>query len=142
MSDHPDYFGQPQFPRYGALIREGGHVNTSDTIWYTIFEVLAKGKTYPSGLFVANNAVEGDSLNLVVDGDDIKTVTFSQLKLHGFTGGYYWPFFLSFYDTLAPAFSVTIAPDLTFDKSFKVRFLPADANARAVFYSFNYAKVM
>lgn len=142
MSDYPDYFGVSIFPHYGALIREGGHINTSDAIWYTVFEVEAKGKTYPSGLFVSANSNEGDSLNLIVDGDDIKTVTFSQLKAHGFTGGYYYPFFLSMYDTVYPVFSVTIAGDLTFAISFKVRYLPVDANARAVFYSFNYAKIV
>lgn len=142
MSDHPDYFGMPQHPKYGTFTRIGDHINTNDTIWYTVFNVEAKGKTYPGGFFVATNGVDGDYINLYVDGVSITTVAFSQLKYRGFNSGYYWPFSLAVYDTISPNFTVNIAPDLTFEISFKLRFLPKDANPRSVTYSFNYAKIV
>jgi hypothetical protein len=140
---YPDWFGQPQFPKYGSAQSDQGYKIIKESGEKTIFEVISKGRTYGGHIYVfGSGASITDVIHLYVDGKLLLSTTFMYARDYNFSEGYITPLILSCYDTLTPRYAFNINKDITFDLSFKVTYTTTSAEERDVFYFLFYSAII
>jgi hypothetical protein len=139
---YPDWFGQPQFPKYGSARYDNGSEIITEVGEKTILEVITKGRTYGGMVYVyGSGASIHDTVHLYVDGKLLISRGFDNARDYNFSEGYVSPLILAYYDTLTPHYAFNINRDITFDLSFKVTYSTTSAQERDVFCFLFYSEI-
>jgi hypothetical protein len=139
---YPDWFGQPQFPKYGSVLYVSGQTSVTETTEKTIVEITAKGRTYGGHIVVSGaNTNTADYVKLYVDSSLLYAVTFGGARGWNYGEGYIPPLILSRYDRLTPEYAFNVNRDITFDSSFRIAYLAKDNNPRIIYYELQYSKI-
>lgn len=142
MSDHPDYFGQPQFPSYGsAKYNEDDDTGDANSVT-TLFTVSGKGVSYGGYLYSedANHKLTNE-FQIFIDGSWFFSGNFSKQIARNLFVGVDLPIYLIAHETLTPRFVYGIKPGLTFSTSFAIKYVERHGNEVEVGWYFIYALV-
>jgi len=116
---YPDWFGQPQFPKYGAIKSITGETIVERDVLTNVFSITGKGKIDSGrawyspylGFFTAY-------FNLKIDGVSIWSNFIDHMKQLGCYAGSGQALFLLSYDSVLGLYTIGIRGDITFETSF------------------------
>jgi hypothetical protein len=119
---YPDWFGQPQFPKYGGTYRQAQLVSllhNGET--KTIYEINAKGRVFGGVTFLSTGGdISNIQMRLYIDDQYTDEMTPSRGIWYNYTIPGIKPLILTYYDTLYDQVTISIGTELPFENNFKV----------------------
>jgi hypothetical protein len=139
---YPDWFGQPQFPKYGGGRRVSGQKTITTVDETTVVEISGKGRIY-GGIMEAGpvGVSPYDSTKIYIDGSLLIWTSWLdalQFKMFPESGT---PLYLLCYDTVYPWYEWGIREGITFDNAFKITYKSDSANQRVINYKVFYSLI-
>lgn len=139
---HPDWFGQPVFPRYGGALLADDKVDGEAGVVTPLVTVGGKGVIYGGHVYVVcPTAHTTDKPLLYLDDTLMTDKSFYTLSLRNIAQSTIYPLYLSLYDTTNHCYGVGISPLMSFESKIELKYDNKGADLVLVYYSLIYAKL-
>ena len=137
--DHPDYFGQGIFPKYGGLRRIYNQLNVTANAETEIVSITGKGML--SYIYIdstSSGSQRTDLVRLYVDGLLTKQKEFLGMLGYGDIKPKSGDFYLLAYNETQYIYSMELAGVLPFESSVSLRYVENNGRTPAVFGEISY----
>jgi len=139
---YPDWFGQPQFPKFGAVKNLSSSTLVPSGVWTDVFTINGKGKTYYGRVYyLAEPKPTTAYFELVIDGTTSWQNRLDLMRDRGAFPDPHQPFFLRCFDRFAQVYGIGIRGDITFEKSLTLRAYQASGNNIYCYYNVIYTLI-
>jgi len=138
---YPDRFGQPQFPKYGAIRWMAESKLCSEQTLTPLFSIDGAGLIHSAMLYSTDNNFNTSSyFRMAMDEVSIFTMNIAQLLKEGIFNSDVYPFFIVCYDEIYPRYTIGFKPNANFSEKVEIGFVNASPNpvyvTYVIFYSY------
>jgi len=139
---YPDWFGQPQFPKYGAVKNLSGSTLVPSGVETEVFSIIGKGKIYYGWIYYLTLYDSSSAYYApIIDGTRVWRYIIDHMRQRGVYADSGYAMFLLCYDKESNLYVTGLRGDITFEKSFILLACQFSGATRNCYYDICYSLI-